>query len=227
MANKKGTGLSMVFADVTPEVEEEFNGWYNEEHAPDRVGVKGILSVARYQAIGNGPKYIAVMELETPDVVEQPHFLKLVGENSSPWTRKMTARDSGVKFNRIVCQQIHPTQVTEDFAQSEMAPVLQIGRMDVPPEVEDEWNQWYNTMFIPDFEKAPGCIRGRRFRLVRGEPRYAVVYEFEHENVNRTPQWAAARDSRPESTAMRAHMTHAPGTPGAYRKIAQFYQGRA
>ena len=32
MANKKGTGLLMVWADIPAEVEEEFNRWYNEEH---------------------------------------------------------------------------------------------------------------------------------------------------------------------------------------------------
>ena len=225
MASKKGTGLSMVFADAAPEIEEEFNRWYNEEHAPDRVGVKGILSVARYQAIMGSPKYIAMMEMETADVVEQPHFQELQ-QNPSEWTKKMTTRGNGVTFNRVIGQQIYATEVTEDFAQSDMAPVLQIGRMDVPPEVEDEWNQWYSTMFVPDFEKVPGCIRGRRFRVVRGEPKYAVVYEFEHENVSQRPEWAAARDSRPQSTAMRAHITHAAGSPGVYRKIAQFYSPR-
>jgi len=225
MANKKGTGLSMVFGDATPEIEEEYNRWYNEEHAPDRVGVKGILSVARYQALRGSPKYITMMEMETADVVEQPHFQELQ-QNPTEWTKKMTTRGNGVTFNRIIGEQIYPTQVTQDFVQSDMAPVLQIGRMDVPPEVEDEWNQWYSGMFVPDFEKVPGCVRGRRFRIVRGEPRYAVVYEFEHENVSQRPEWAAARDSRPQSVAMRGHITHAPGSPGVYRKIAQFYSPR-
>ena len=32
MADKKGTGLMMVWMDVPADKEEEFNHWYNEEH---------------------------------------------------------------------------------------------------------------------------------------------------------------------------------------------------
>ena len=32
MANKKGTGLFMVWVDVPADEEAEFNGYYNEEH---------------------------------------------------------------------------------------------------------------------------------------------------------------------------------------------------
>ena len=32
MADRKGTGILVVMADVPAELEEEFNRWYNEEH---------------------------------------------------------------------------------------------------------------------------------------------------------------------------------------------------
>ena len=31
----------------------------------------------------------------------------------------------------------------------EMAPVLQMGRIDIPGAVEEEFNDWYNTVYIP------------------------------------------------------------------------------
>jgi len=43
-----------------------------------------------------------------------------------------------------------------------MAPALQLGRMDVPAEVDREWNEWYSTIYVPNYEKVPGVIRGRR-----------------------------------------------------------------
>ena len=32
MAKTRGTGLLMVWTDIDPEFEAEFNRWYNEEH---------------------------------------------------------------------------------------------------------------------------------------------------------------------------------------------------
>ena len=34
MAKTRGTGLLMVWTDIDPEFEAEFNRWYDEEHLP-------------------------------------------------------------------------------------------------------------------------------------------------------------------------------------------------
>ena len=102
-----------------------------------------------------------------------------------------------------------------------MAPALQIGRMSVPPDQEDAWNQWYNTVYTTNYEKVPGVIRARRWRVVKGEPKYAVVYEFENEHISESAEWLAQRDVDPRNGAMRASMTHASGSPGIWRKTFQ------
>jgi len=48
---KKGSALLMVWADVPPDKEQEFNRWYNEEHLAERLAVPGFLSGARYEAV--------------------------------------------------------------------------------------------------------------------------------------------------------------------------------
>ena len=70
MANKKGTGLMMVWVDVPEDKEEEFNHWYNEEHLAELLSVPGVLSAARYEAVKSGPKHLAVYELESSKVIE-------------------------------------------------------------------------------------------------------------------------------------------------------------
>ena len=102
-----------------------------------------------------------------------------------------------------------------------MAPALQIGRMDVSPGHEDEWNQWYGGVYVTNYEKVPGCIRGRRRKAVRGEPQYSVVYEFENERVSETPEWLQQRDIHPDNDRMRGLMTHATGSPGIWKKTFQ------
>ncbi len=47
MANKKGTGLFMVWVDVPADKEAEFNGYYNEEHLAELLAVPGVLNAAR------------------------------------------------------------------------------------------------------------------------------------------------------------------------------------
>ena len=56
--------------------------------------------------------------------------------------------------------------------------------------------------------------------MCEGETRYATVYEFEHEKVSETADWNKQREgSSPRSSRMRDAMTHAPGSPGVYRRI--------
>ena len=217
MAAKKGIGLLMVWVDVPAEAEEDFNRWYNEEHIADLLAIPGVLDAARYVAVSGGPKHLACYDLESPDVTSSPGYLKL-GENRSEWSRR--ASPSAVGTNLIVntYQQIHPEGVSPAQAESGMAPALQIGRMSVSEEVEDEFNHWYNTVYVPNYDKVPGCIRGRRYRAVSGAPKYSVVYEFQHENVSKSPEWATARDAHPDNPRMRSLMTHEPGSPGIYEK---------
>jgi hypothetical protein len=120
-----------------------------------------------------------------------------------------------------VYEMVHPRALTPDLAQSGMAPALQIGRMDPVAGHEDEWNNWYSTVYVPNYEKVPGCIRGRRWKCVSGTPSYSVVYEFEHERVSESAEWEAQRDINPDNPRMRDLMKHASGSPGVWRKTFQ------
>ena len=69
MANKRGTGLLTVWADVPADKEDDFNRWYNEEHLAELLAIPGVLNAARYEAVKSGPKHLACYELESPAVV--------------------------------------------------------------------------------------------------------------------------------------------------------------
>src|SRR5438445_246309 len=92
---------------------------------------------------------------------------------------------------------------------------------DVPPEKEKDFNRWYNTIYVPNYEKVPGVIRGRRYRAIEGTPTYLTLYEFEHPKVSESAAWNAQRDAVPASARMRTHMRHAQGSPGVYIKTFQ------
>jgi hypothetical protein len=214
---KRGSGLLMVWCDVPADKEPEFNRWYNEEHIAERLSIPGFLSAARYEAVKGGPKHLAVYELENAAVMESEAYKK-VANNPSPWTKKTGPQAVATTFIRNIYTMIHPKVVAPAIANAGMAPALQIGRMDVPASVDAEWNEWYSGTYVPNYEKVPGVIRGRRYRAVVGTPQYMTFYEFEHPKVSETDAWKVQQNAVPISATMRKHMTHAPGSPGVYIK---------
>ena len=78
--------LIIVRIDVKPEMEEEFNRWYNEEHMPNLLRVPGILWAKRGINTGKGPKYIAVYEHENIDIQRTEAYRKAV---ETEWTRRI------------------------------------------------------------------------------------------------------------------------------------------
>jgi antibiotic biosynthesis monooxygenase (ABM) superfamily enzyme len=215
--DKKGKGIFLVFTDVDPKHEEEFNAWYDTEHLGDLLKLPGFLAAARYVAVKGGPRYLAIYELATADALKSPEFQRLRAE-PSPWSRRMSPTVIGKNLTRTLGTQIFPADV--ERADRAWAPALQIGRMSVPEAADREWNEWYNGEYIPGYRKVPGVIYARRFRVVDGETRYLTVYEFDHEKVSETPEWNEQRDrSSPRLGRMRDVMTHAPGSPGVYRRI--------
>ena len=214
---KKGSGLLMVWCDVPADKEAEFNRWYNEEHLAERLAIPGFLAAARYEAVKGGPKHLAYYELENAAVLQSAAYKK-VSSNPTPWTQRSGPNAIATTFIRNVYSMIHPRAVTPAIAGAPMAPALQIGRMDVPANVDAEWNEWYSGIYVPNYEKVPGVIRGRRYRAVEGTPTYLTLYEFEHPKVSETAEWSKQQNAVPISATMRKHMTHAPGSPGVYVK---------
>ena len=214
---KKGSGLLMVWCDVPADKEAEFNRWYNEEHLAERLAIPGFLAAARYEAVKGGPKHLAYYELESADVLQTPAYKK-VSANPTPWTQRSGPNAIATTFIRNVYSMIHPKAVTPAIAGAPMAPALQIGRMGVPANVDAEWNEWYSGTYVPNYEKVPGVIRGRRYRAVEGTPTYLTLYEFEHPKVSETAEWSKQQNAVPISATMRKHMTHAQGSPGVYVK---------
>ena len=216
MAVKRGKGLFMVWADVPQDMEADFNRWYNEEHLAELLAIPGVHNAARYEAVSGSPRYLSVYELESPEVRDTPeyneHLLK-----PTEWSQRISLGSRATRFIANNYHQIFPVEVAE----SDMAPVLQIGRMSIPEEQEEEFNQYYNTVYAANYAEVPGCIRFRRYALHKGPgPKYSVVYEFEHEKVSQTPEWFAARaksggalgDTYPK-------LAHDDGSPGIYKKI--------
>jgi hypothetical protein len=214
---KKGKSIFLVYADIDPKYEEEFNAWYDTEHLADLLSLPGFLDAARYVAEKGGPKYLAAYELSSAEALKSAEFQKFRA-NPSPWSRRISPSVIGKNTTRIVGEQIFPAAVEQP--ERGMAAALQIGRMSVPEEMDSVWNDWYNTAYIPGYRQVPGVLYARRYRVVEGTTRYATVYEFAHPQVSESAEWNHQRQtSSSQSDKMREVMTHASGSPGVYRRI--------
>lgn len=80
--------------DVAPEYEEMFNRVYDAEHVPEVLKVPGVISCRRYRAdwkkIPEVPTYIAIYELESPDVVKSPEWEAAINRGEWPKVRPHT-----------------------------------------------------------------------------------------------------------------------------------------
>ena len=149
MVSKKGRGLLMVYTDVAPEHEDEFNRWYNEEHIPERLSIPGVLNAARYTADQGEPRHLACYELSEPDAWYSDAWQYWLN-NPTEWSQRMSPSVVGTTYIRNLYRLIYPGEVDEETAQSSMAPVLLVGRMFVP-------QRWRPSSMRPTIRNAFLC----------------------------------------------------------------------
>lgn len=108
---------AVIFAvghDVPPDKEEEFNAWYNTEHLPAMKRVPGFLTARRFRAADaplpgragariSGPRYCALYDLESKDILRSEAFMR---EKDSPWSSWV--RSWYTRRFRILGQRIFP-----------------------------------------------------------------------------------------------------------------------
>jgi len=71
---------------IPAELEDEFNRWYEEEHLADMLAYPGVVAVRRYRRLGVPARYLAVYEIEVPDVVLSAAYRD---REVSEWTKRL------------------------------------------------------------------------------------------------------------------------------------------
>src|SRR6476646_2066987 len=103
---KKGRAIYLVYTDLVDDrYDQEFNAWYSDRHLPQLKEIPGILDAARYVAVKGGPKYLAVYELESPEVIHSDAF---VNRPQTPQDQRMSPRAIGNNVARVLGEQIFP-----------------------------------------------------------------------------------------------------------------------
>jgi hypothetical protein len=72
--------------NIAPELEAEFNEWYDKEHIPALAAVPGVLCARRFRGTSGNRKYVALYHLTSPDVVESAEWKQA---RQSDWTSRL------------------------------------------------------------------------------------------------------------------------------------------
>jgi hypothetical protein len=191
-------GILIAAMDFSAAPEDEFHDWYDLEHIPERLRVPGFLNADRWIGTENPKISVATYDLDNVGVLHSSPYLAVGGENGSPWTKR-TARFRK-SILRYEGEQLFPGDRT---APPEAATLFMIG-MNVAPEHEHEFNEWYNTEHIPALGAVPGVLCARRYRGTGGTQRYVALYHLNTTEVLRSAEWKKAADT-PWTQKMRPH----------------------
>jgi antibiotic biosynthesis monooxygenase (ABM) superfamily enzyme len=187
MATQDGTGLLVAWMDIPAAQEAEFNDWYNTEHDPERTSVPGFLSGRRYTSVEGEPKYLCLYECADEHVLTSDAYMKQKN-NSTAWTRRMLRyfKDTREVYRRIL---------SSGKPLTEPAKFVYTVRVDVAPEHESEFKEWFKTDHLPALAAVPGVLRARCYEAVDSKFKYMAIFELEDPQVLKSPAWEKARDS--------------------------------
>jgi hypothetical protein len=93
-------GLLLMMTDIDPADEADFNRWYEDEHLAERMAIPGFINARRFTALEGGPKYLALYDLESPDVLQSPAYRHVAGAGKSAWTTRLEPKF--INFRRNV-----------------------------------------------------------------------------------------------------------------------------
>lgn len=180
-----------------PEKEKDFWGWYINVHLPDCVATQEYQGARLYRAaapeISNGRgKFLAIYFIETDDIdrTMQIRRNKRVEEN-----QKGRGTDLVVNVWRdVLYKQIAVCTSKEQIKKKECW--VNLIETNCDPTREDEYNDWYNNIHLPDTMETPGFIGARRYvqkEFRDGRGKYLSVYEIETDDISKTMEIRKAR----------------------------------
>ena len=90
-----------------------------------------------------------------------------------------------------------------------MADYVYLVQMDIPEDLEEDFNRIYDTQHVPNILTAKGVHGCTRYKLesadVEGIARYAALYEIDSPDVPQSESWKTESDKGDWITMIRPH----------------------
>jgi hypothetical protein len=155
-------GLLYVLSEPGAVDEAEFHDWYDNEHAPLRTALPGVLGGHRYRAADDRkPTWMALYDLPL-DLLSTPAYTRLRDERSEREARifdQLEALERGIY--RLV-------STTDELAMTHPAPFMIAVSFDPGDYGDERLDAWYDEEHTALLQKVPGWRSTRRYRLVDG-----------------------------------------------------------
>lgn len=191
-------GLLLVAFDYTKAHEDEFHDWYDTEHIPERERVPGFGTCERWISVANPKHAVASYELDTLAVLQSDAYKAIAYENLSVWSKRV-----GQMAQRLIRFDGSQTNPGDAVAPAGCGGLL-VNAMNVDPEHEAEFNDWYDNEHLPALQAVPGTICARRYKDLSGSHRYLALYHLESPEVTFSDAWKTGAGT-PWSAKMRPH----------------------
>lgn len=161
-------GLLFVLSEPPLAMDEELNEWYDHEHIPERLSIKGFISAKRYVSAARARRYLALYDIVNVEVLQSPEYKAFAGENFTPWTKRVVSRS---KFTRSEAVQLLPG----DQATAGGSRLLVIRFSDIDESLEAEIRRGAERCFLGKPEvnqmrmfRGHGDAQAREFLIVAG-----------------------------------------------------------
>jgi len=142
-------GLLAVWTDVESGTEDDFNLWYDREHVFERADIPGVLNARRYRAIAGRPRYMALYETASVEVLGGSSYKAIVDRPTS-WTRRVMANFRNTA--RMVYAHRH--ELGRGYGG-----VVWTARLAVASGRESSLLSWLAAEALPAAAESPGIIR--------------------------------------------------------------------
>ena len=167
---EKDNILRLVYADVDPEKEGDFNQWYDTEHERLLSQVEGVIK--NYKAVNlsqEGQKYFYLYLHENPDVQNSPQY-KAVSQTT--WSKEIRpfVRNFKAESYKVLLGGAIPTELKKGN-------IVRTIHFDLKDVSDAAFNDWFKNEYAPMAKKNHALISlWEGINLNETGPKYLLVY---------------------------------------------------
>ena len=173
--------------DYAGAAQDEFDDWYDTEHIPERLRIKGFINAVRWIGAANPKISLAIYDLESLAVLQKPEYIAVSPAQFSPWATRILVNQCK-RICRFNCVQITPG----DRVAPDNAAGLLVCAMNVAPGADAEFNAWFETEHLPQLAQITGVICARRFISPGLGHQYVATYHLTSPEICESAAWKAA-----------------------------------
>ena len=221
--------LYIVRLNVEDEAKEKIADWSNQWHMPDLLEV-GFWGSTRYRCVEGEPEYLHLYEIPGPELFDTEEYRYICRCDPPCGTVKCQnkadpANPTGPQMlrhlkdgSRMVYEQvvnyrtaeprIHSPGRNGDPVGSVKSKTVWNVRLDVAPELEEDFVKWQQEIHMQEIGATPGYIAGRLGRRIdsvsTADPKYLVIWEIESPDATKNLIPLAQRNISDDEKRIRA-----------------------